>query len=199
MNFDPGLILGLVGQACLVVIAVYIISRTKLFDSILNRKLSSTTQIILAIIFGVLAIYGTYAGIKTSGAIANIRNMGPMVAGLIGGPWVGLGAGLIGGLHRFFIGGFTAVPCAIGTTVSGLAAGILYWALKGKIGIWKPILYAFIMECVDMGLILLIARPFSNALDLVKVIAAPMIIGDTAGIAIFAFMLSSILKDKKLI
>ena len=198
MNLDPGLILGLVGQSCLVVVVVYLLSRTKLFDSVLNRKLSATAQAILAVIFGILAIYGTYAGITTSGgAIANIRNVGPIVAGLLGGPWVGLGAGLIGGVHRFFMGGFTAVACAVGTTVCGLGAGILYWALKGKIGIWKSTLFAFLIECVDIGLVLLIARPFSDALDKVKLNAVPMIIAVTVGVAIFAYMLSNFIKDRK--
>ncbi len=193
MNFDPGLILGLIGQACLVVVVVYLLSRTKLFDQIVNRKISIGLQILLAVIFGALAIYGTYAGIKTTGAIANIRNMAPIAAGFLAGPWVGLGAGLIGGIHRFFaIGGFTALPCALGTVIAGLASGLIFWAMKGKIGIWKPTLFAFVMECLDMGLILLIAQPFSDALNLVNVIAAPMIIGDTIGIAIFAFVLASV-------
>lgn len=192
-----GLLLGLVEKACLVIVVVYLLSRTKLFDSVLDRKTNAKTQIILAVIFGILAIYGTYSGIKTSGAIANIRNLGPMIAGLIGGPWVGLGAGLIGGVHRYFIGGFTAIPCALGTIISGLAAGILYKLLKGDSGIWRPTLFAFIMESVDMALLLLIARPFGDALNLVQIIAMPMILGDTVGIAIFAFMVGNFIRDRK--
>ncbi len=192
-----GLLLGMVEKACLVIVIVYLLSCTKLSESILDRKLSARAQIILAVIFGILAIYGTYSGIKTSGAIANIRNLAPMIAGLIGGPWVGLGAGLIGGVHRYFIGGFTAIPCALGTTISGLAGGILYWLLQGNIGIWRATLFAFIMEAVDMALILLIARPFGDALNLVKIIAMPMILGDTIGIAIFALMLSNLTRYRK--
>jgi sigma-B regulation protein RsbU (phosphoserine phosphatase) len=190
------LLLGMVEKACLVIIVFYLLTRTSLFDSILSGNLSFRIQIILAIIFGILAIYGTYSGIKTSGAIANIRNLGPMIAGLVGGPWVGLGAGLIGGIHRFFMGGFTAIPCAIGTIVSGLAAGILYKLLRKQIGIWRPTLFAFVVESVDMALLLLIARPFSDALSLVQIIAMPMILGDTIGIALFAFMLNNLIKNK---
>ncbi|MFC1981836.1 LytS/YhcK type 5TM receptor domain-containing protein, partial [Chloroflexota bacterium] len=166
-------------------------------NSVVARNLNTRTQIILIIIFGALALYGTYSGVKTTGAIANIRNLGPMVAGLLGGPWVGLGAGLIGGVHRYFLGGFTAVPCAIGTVLSGLAAGIFYAVLKGNIGVWKPILLAFIIEVMDMALILLIARTFSDAVDLVKIIAMPMILGDTIGVAVFAYMLSNMFSDRK--
>lgn len=194
---DLSLLLGLVEKACLVIVIVYLLSHTRLFDSVFNKKLNATNQIILAVIFGILAIYGTYSGIQTSGAIANVRNLGPMIAGLIAGPWVGFGAGLIGGVHRFFIGGFTAVPCALGTILSGLLAGILYLLLKGNIGIWKPALYAFLMEAADMGLLLLLATPFNDALKLVNIIALPMILGDTIGVAIFAFMLNHLVRSKK--
>ena len=120
-----------------------------------------------------------------------------MIAGLLAGPWVGLGAGLIVGIHRYFIGGFTAIPCALGTITSGLLAGILYSLLKGKIGIWKPTLFAFIIEAIDMALIVIIARPLSNALNLVQIIAIPMILSDTIGIAIFAFMLTKLTSERK--
>jgi sigma-B regulation protein RsbU (phosphoserine phosphatase) len=33
-------------------------------------------------------------------------------------------AGLIGGIHRYFLGGFTAIPCALATVIAGLAEGI---------------------------------------------------------------------------
>lgn len=195
LNF--GLLLGMVEKACLVLAVIYLLSFTGLFNFLSGKKPSAGVQVLLAVIFGILAIYGTYSGVQTSGAISNVRNLAPMIAGLVAGPWVSLGAGIIGGLHRFFfIGGFTAVPCAIGTILSGALAGVLYLLLKGKIGIWKPTLYAFVMEIVDMALLLLIASPFDKALGLVKVIAMPMILGDTIGVAIFAFMLKDIIRRK---
>jgi sigma-B regulation protein RsbU (phosphoserine phosphatase) len=183
------ILLRLLEQACLVIIVFYLLFQIKFFRRMLDGKLNLLDQLILAVIFGALAVYGTYSGVQTSGAIANIRNLGPMIAGFLGGPWAGLGAGLIGGVHRYFMGGFTAVPCALGTIISGLGAGIMLYLLKGKLGVWKPTLYAFLMECADMGLLLLMAQPFDKALSLVSVIAVPMILGDTVGIAIFSFML----------
>jgi len=183
-----GILLRLLEQACLVIVVFYLLFQIKFFRRMLEGKPNLLDQLILAIIFGALAVYGTYSGVQTSGAIANIRNLGPMIGGFLGGPWAGLGAGLIGGVHRYFIGGFTAVPCALGTITSGLAAGIIYALLKGNIGIWKPALYAFLMECADMGMLLIMAQPFDKALALVSVIAMPMILADTAGTAVFAFV-----------
>jgi sigma-B regulation protein RsbU (phosphoserine phosphatase) len=184
-----GILTSLLEKAGLIIIVLFLLFQIKFFRNMLDKKLSAINQLILIAIFGIIAIYGTYSGVQTSGAIANIRNLGPMMAGFIGGPWVGLGAGLIGGIHRYFVGGFTAIPCALGTVISGLAAGVIYMLLKGKIGIWKPTLYAFVMECFDMALLLLMAHPFDKALGLVGIIAMPMVLGDTVGIAVFAFLL----------
>ncbi|MGA2368993.1 MAG: LytS/YhcK type 5TM receptor domain-containing protein [Dehalococcoidia bacterium] len=187
-----GILWALIERASLLLVVFFLLFHIKFFNRMLSKKLSIVDQVVLAVIFGLFAIYGTYTGIQTAGAIANIRNLGPMIAGLLGGPWVGLGAGLIGGVHRYFMGGFTAVPCAIGTITSGLAGGLLFMLWKGNIGIWKPTLFAFLMEAADMGLLLLMAHPFQDALKLVSIIALPMILADTIGILIFAFLLKEL-------
>jgi phosphoserine phosphatase RsbU/P len=184
-----GILWALVERTCIVLVLLALVFHINYFRRTITGNITVINQIVLAVIFGIVGIYGTYSGVSTSGAIANIRNFGPMMAGLLGGPWVGLGAGLIGGVHRYFMGGFTCLPCAIGTISSGLVGGLLLMLWKGQIGIWKPALFAFIMEIADMGLLLLIARPFENALALVKVIAMPMILADTLGVAVFAFLL----------
>jgi phosphoserine phosphatase RsbU/P len=184
-----GILWALIERACLVLVVFLVLFHFKFFKRMAERKLNALDQLVLAALFGGFALYGTYSGIQTSGAIANIRNIGPMMGGLIGGPWVGLGAGFIGGIHRYMMGGFTALPCALGTIVSGLAAGLLLMLSRGNIGIWKPALLAFVMEMADMALLLMIAQPFDNALKLVKIIAFPMILADTFAIAVFAFLL----------
>jgi phosphoserine phosphatase RsbU/P len=192
-----GILWALIERACLVLVIFVSLFHIKFFKRMLTEKTTAVDQILLSILFGAFAIYGTYSGVTTSGAIANIRNLGPMMGGLMGGPWVGLASGLIGGVHRYFLGGFTCVPCGIGTTVSGLAGGILFLLWKGKLGIWKPVLFAFIMEIADMGLLLLIARPFADALKLVSVIAMPMVLADTFGVAVFAFLLRDMKATEK--
>jgi sigma-B regulation protein RsbU (phosphoserine phosphatase) len=187
-----GILWELIERASLLLVVFFLLFHIKFFNRMLANKLSILDQLVLAVIFGLFAVYGTYTGIQTSGAIANIRNLGPMIAGLLGGPWVGLGTGLIGGVQRYLMGGFTAVPCAIGTITSGLVGGLLFMLWKGNIGIWKPTLFAFLMEAADMGLLLLMARPIGDALNLVSKIALPMILADTLGILVFAFLLKEL-------
>ena len=187
-----GILWELIERASLLLVVFFLLFHIRFFNRMLANKLSILDQLMLAVIFGLFAVYGTFTGIQTSGAIANIRNLGPMIAGLLGGPWVGLGAGLIGGVQRYLMGGFTAVPCAIGTITSGLAGGLLFMLWKGNIGIWKPTLFAFLIEAADMGLLLLMARPIGDALNLVSKIALPMILADILGILVFAFLLKEL-------
>jgi sigma-B regulation protein RsbU (phosphoserine phosphatase) len=121
-----------------------------------------------------------------------------MLAGLVGGPMIGLGVGLIGGIHRYFLGGFTAVPCALATIIAGLAGGVIYKLRKGEfVAVWQATLFALVIESLHMGLVLLIARPFSEALAAVKLLSLPMIIASTVGIAIFAFMVNNLINERR--
>jgi len=192
------LIFNMLQVASLFLVIAYVISRFKFFNNFFSGKPNILSQALLILIFGGMAIYGTYSGIKAEDAIVNVRDVGPILAGLLGGPWVGLGAGLIGDIHRYFYGSaFTAIPCSLATVLSGLAAGLFYYWLKDKIGIWKPAVLTFCMQCIHMLLILAIARPFEKAVHTVSVIAAPMIIGCTICVTIFAFMLVGIRRDMR--
>ncbi|GAA3331753.1 hypothetical protein GCM10020331_089570 [Ectobacillus funiculus] len=62
-------------------------------------------------------------GVEPANAIANTRVMGVGIGGLLGGPLVGLGAGLVAGGIVIFLGGFTAFACAVSSILAGLAAG----------------------------------------------------------------------------
>lgn len=149
--------------------------------------------------FGALSIYGTYGGVVLpSGAIANIRDLGPIIAGLVGGPVVGLGAGLIGGLERYFTGGFVAVSTSSVTVMAGLAAGFIYFLRKGEFPpIWVVMLFTACVECFLMGFTVLISRPFDMAVAVVKEVAIAMILANTIGAGIFAFIIRNLINERK--
>ena len=48
----------------------------------------------LAVIFGLVSIFSTYTGVRAQGAIVNTRVIGVLAAGLLGGPYVGMGAAI---------------------------------------------------------------------------------------------------------
>ncbi|WP_154661669.1 LytS/YhcK type 5TM receptor domain-containing protein [Megalodesulfovibrio gigas] len=142
---------------------------------------------LLAALFGMFSILGTYSGNLVFQSFANLRAMGVIAAGLFGGPVVGGLAGLIAGGHRYLIdvGGFSAFPCGLATLLEGLGAGLFamrYPALRLD---WRAALgLCMLGETMHMGLVLALARPFADALDLVRVIGVPMILINSIGAAL---------------
>ncbi|MBP7332576.1 MAG: SpoIIE family protein phosphatase [Firmicutes bacterium] len=182
-----------------IMVLAYVLTRTRAYTDIMARKeITPYQQISMALIFGVFSIYGTLSGIDVMGAIANIRDLGPAIAGLVGGPWVGIGAGLIGGLHRYTLGGVTYIPCSVSTVLAGLAGGLIYHWRKGEfVGITGAAVFMALMEAFHMGLNLVIVKPFSVILPIIKEIYLPMILTNTAGMGIFAFIIHNLIRERE--
>jgi two-component system sensor histidine kinase LytS len=156
-----------------------------------DRPLWSTVAAM--VLFGLFGILGTYTGNYVFHSYANLRAIGVITAGLYGGPAVGIGAGLIAGGHRYLIdiGGFSALPCALATILEGTAAGLVARRVPGKSLDWGlAMALGIVGESVHMGLVLALSRPFAEALALVEVIGAPMIVINAMGAAIFVKALS---------
>ncbi len=154
----------------------------------------------LTLLFGVFGILGTYTGNSVFGSVANLRAMVVITAGLFGGPVVGVGSGLIAGTHRLLtdIDGFSAWPCGLATALEGVAAGIFSYRMREKAMDWRIAGGVAIMgETVHMLLLLLLSRPFDEALALVKIIAPPMLLVNTIGAALFVEVINLFSRDRE--
>ncbi len=199
MNMILGLFKVLVNQAGVTAILAIIISQSKNARRILaKRDRRIRDRIVLIVFFSGFGIASTYMGVPVHGAIANSRVVGVFVAGLIGGPLVGLLSGMIAGLHRWAIdiGGFTAFACMLSTILEGLLGGLLRPKMQKAEEKW---LFAMIAgaaaEIMQMMIILLVVRPFNEALDLVSIIAMPMIIANSIGIGMFIAIFDGVRKE----
>ncbi len=178
----------IVNIAILMIIG-YILPKTNFFKrTVFEHQKSTIEKILLGILFGLIGIVSTYTGIRINGAIANTRVIGVIAGGFLGGPFVGALAGIIAGLHRFAIdiNGFTGLACAISTITEGLIGGYMYKQIRSSKFKYRLIFFStFLAEIIQMLIILIVARPFSDALELVKVISIPMIVLNSIGVVIF--------------
>jgi two-component system LytT family sensor kinase len=149
------------------------------------------SKVELYLFFSAVSIMGTYLGTREPmGSIANNRAVGAVIAGMLGGPAMGMLVGATAGAHRMWIGGYTAFSGAVATTTEGVIAGLVHlWlsrARSEKLVDWRTaaIVTAF-GECIHMGLVLAISRPFHDALASVKAIGPPMILSNSLGAAAF--------------
>ena len=200
----------------LIIIFAFLVSRLKPFRTVLQTRKSWSSRAVLIVIFGLLGIVSSYTGIRIengaiyneglhatlneSDAIANTRVISTAIAGLFGGPIVGLGAGVIAGGHRLMLGGFSAVACGISTILAGLIAGLL----GRKYRIHRTFSYSHVLwigisvELLQMALILLIAKPFEEAWALVQVIALPMIFMNAFGLFMFCLIIKmAVLEEER--
>ncbi|MBP2650747.1 MAG: signal transduction histidine kinase, LytS [Firmicutes bacterium] len=175
----------------------FILSHTKTFRRLASRQFQKLDWWLLTVLFGLIGIIGTYAGIPVNDALANSRVVGVMAAGLIGGPKMGLAAGLIAGSHRYLLGGFTAFSCAMANLCEGLLGGLINRFYPSRsISWWVALVGGVLGECLQMGIILLTAKPYENAVSLVTTIAIPMVIINSFGLAIFMMIINSV-KDSR--
>lgn len=211
------LLITLVEKVCVICLLGYVISRAGFFRVFIEGKKPRLIEAIPFVgILGIFSIYGTIGGVPIGDAIINVRDTGPMIAGLVGGPVVGLLVGLIGGLHRLWLGwsametwtgfGYTCIPCSISTILVGLFAGLV----RKKFGL-LPILWATFFALLGesfhmfLGLILagspdewFTAPSIAQAWDLViRRAAMPMILANGLGVGIFFFALENYLKEIK--
>jgi LytS/YehU family sensor histidine kinase len=95
-------------------------------------------------------------------------------------------------------GGFTAVPCSIATVFAGFIAGMIYQARRGKIlGIWYCVLLAVGIELFHGAITMLIARPWDDAWEVVKVAIPAMMVANGLGVAIAILALERVPLLKK--
>ncbi|HEY8804865.1 MAG TPA: LytS/YhcK type 5TM receptor domain-containing protein [Clostridium sp.] len=178
-----------------VILIAFFVSRIGSFKKIVQKdKFKKRDLLMLSIIFGTFGILGTYTGTDVNGAVANTRIIGVMAGGILCGPYVGILAGVIAGMHRLLIdtGGITSIPCTITTIVSGIVASIIYKRSNENNKWFYGLIGGLIIEVLEMVLILLMAHPFHSALTIVKSIYFPMRFTNAIGIAILILIIRKI-------
>ncbi|MFL5261674.1 MAG: LytS/YhcK type 5TM receptor domain-containing protein [Anaeromyxobacteraceae bacterium] len=149
------------------------------------------SKLTMFLFFSAVSIMGSYLGMREpGGSLANNRAVGSVLAGLMGGPVLGMLVGATAGAHRMVLGGFTALSGATATTMEGLLAGLVHLSLRRsrpeKLLHWRTAaLTTAVGETLHMCLVLLISRPYPNALASVKIIGPPMILSNSIGAALF--------------
>lgn len=155
-------------------------------------------QVIIGLIFGAVAVYGTAFGVDIGGAAANARDAAPLCAGLFFGGPAGIIAGTIGGVFRWLyaeiwhIGEYTKIACSVSTFVAGIYAAVLReivfdkkspkWVISFLVGV--------IIEAFHMIMVFFThSGDATQALEVVKICTFPMILANSVAIALAAALI----------
>ena len=158
-----------------------------------NKPMNTKRRILVGVVFGLFSVLSTHFGVNYDGMVVNVRDLGPMSAGLFFDPVSGIIAGLIGGIERYFagqylnIGVFTMKACSIATCLAGFFAAFLNIVIfKGK----KPsVAYSFFMgSVIEVFHMYAVFATHTDVLDqafyVVKICAPPMITFSGIGLAL---------------
>lgn len=155
-------------------------------------------KIILALVFGAFSALGNYIGIPVVGALANTRIVGPIAGGLIGGPFVGMGAGILGAIPRYMIGGYTVTASVLANVAAGLISGYVYKKYgPGRLNLKIALLTALVCELNLKFLILLLSKPFERAWELERIIGIPTIIANSLAVGLFFYIVRDVFHEQQ--
>lgn len=154
-------------------------------------------KVLLMLVFGAFSGIGNYLSIPIMGSLANCRIVGAVAGGLLGGPAVGLGAGIVGGIPRYFMGGFTMPAAVLSNAIAGLLSGFignrygprrlsLTMALGAGLG----------GEMILKGLVLTMSKPFAAAWALERVIGPPTIVANCLGVVMFVYIIQDVFREQ---
>ena len=174
------MLLAVFERAALMLMTLFFLTRTRPFQRLFQKRDHTPAELVLvAAIFCLFAVFSTYTGIPVEGALINVRIIAIISGGILFGPWVGIPAGVISGLHRYLIDmdGHTSIPCLIASIIAGLLATWLHLRCR-KSRLWLyGILAGMLCEGLTMLLIWLLTEPHAVGVEIVSHIAYPMIAG----------------------
>lgn len=177
-----------------VCVVCYLLKRKTKFGKLKNIH----EQIIIGIIFGILAIMGTEFGVPITTATANVRDGAVLCAGLIFGAPAGIIAGFMGGIERFFAaywgkGYYTQIACSVSTIIAGFFAAFLRkFMLDDK----RPsALFGFaaglVMEVFHITLIFFTHFDDSQTvMQIVEIVTIPMVVANMFAVGMASFVIS---------
>ncbi|MFB2863603.1 LytS/YhcK type 5TM receptor domain-containing protein [Aeromonas sp. MdU4] len=174
------MLLAVFERAALMLMTLFFLTRTRPFQRLFQKQDHTPAErVLVATIFCLFAVFSTYTGIPVEGALVNVRIIAIISGGILFGPWVGIPAGVISGLHRYLIDmdGHTSIPCLIASIIAGLLATWLHLRCR-KSRLWLyGILAGMLCEGLTMLLIWQLTEPHAVGVEIVSHIAYPMIAG----------------------
>ena len=143
------------------------------------------SRIGIGLIYGAAAIAATHLGINEKDMILNVRDIGPLAAGLFFDPFAGIIAGVLAGAERFYAGmflgmaSFSTVACSLTTILAGIFGALMrvffYRGKRAPAG--QSFFIGAVMEDFHMYAVLLTHRDNMNrAYEVVRNCAVPMIL-----------------------
>lgn len=199
----------------LLLVLAFVLTRIPGFRSLLYREFSLKMTFVHAGMFGIFGIAGTLTGViienntvvmseivwsvSDDQMVVSSSLVAIVIAGLLGGPMVGLGSGLIAGSHLFALGGIGFVANALVNPLTGLLAGLTarFFSQEHVISPLKALFIGVFPPILQMQLLLIFDSHPDETILIVNMIGLPLVLSNSIAIAIFTAMIGTALREQE--
>lgn len=197
--FDLTLLGAVIKNIAVLGVGAYLTSQLKPFRRTLSHAdYRMRDKILLIFVFGFFSALGNILSMPIMNSLANTRIVGAVVGGLLGGPLVGIGAGLLGGIPRYFMGGFTMPAAVVANVIAGYIGGLFFKKYgPRRINLWIALVASFLGEVILKGLVIAMSEPMEAAIELEKVIAGPTIFANCLGVMLFVYIVRDVFREQE--
>lgn len=207
----------MLSRMTLIVTIAFLITRLSIFRKMIYHRVGLVDLLFLTLIFGIFGVIGNYTALvvepgnhtivsnlwnptlESNNAVADTRNIGIIIGGFFAGPIVGIGASLIAGAHRLFMGGFISEPVFWVSILGGALSGWFGYKWR-RIGRIKPKYIFFtsmIILTIQILAIPILTVDHSAALKLISFTGPPIIIVNSIGIWICALIFYNVVEEEE--
>ncbi|PLY04948.1 MAG: sensor histidine kinase [Desulfuromonas sp.] len=189
--------LNLLQQMSIFLIIAYLFSKSPAFKALAGEVLHFKHRVLLYCIFTGFAIFGIYIGLPAYDAFADSSPIGIVLAGLVGGPLLGLWVGATAGCYSLYLSGWSelGVISLVLAVLQGGMGGIVcnYYQQRGKSEqLFNP-LVAMSVTCAGVGLhlalVLLLAGEDIVAIAVPSPLVLPTLLANSLGAGLFMLMM----------
>lgn len=184
--------LPLMERVAVVVIILYAFTKTALFERLVTGRGTLEDRGWMILTFGALALYGIFRGILYHGVIIDFADLGPMVAGILGGPVVGGCVGLIAAGFRITEGGIGAAGGVMSAVCAGIIAAYATRAFHNRLTYFRLIFLGFSIEFLHVFIFIPLFSGGWDSLAMWQIIREtylPMAAANTLGLVLFLSIL----------
>ncbi|WP_373896187.1 LytS/YhcK type 5TM receptor domain-containing protein [Virgibacillus sp. CBA3643] len=199
----------------LLLVIAFVLTRIPGFRSLIYREFSGKMALIHAGVFGLFGIAGTITGVVITEDFTVLRDFVWMVeddqmvvssslvaiviAGLLGGPLVGVGAGIIAGVHLFLLGGVGFLANSLVNPLTGLLAGYTarFFSQERVISPMKALFIGVFPPILLMHFLLIFNTGATDMIAAINMIGLPVVLSNSIAIAIFTAMIGIVLREQE--
>lgn len=199
----------------LLLVIAFVLTRIPNIRTLLYREYSRKVIFIHAIVFGVFAIVSSHLGflftdgqiseqvivwnVKENELVISLSLIAVVIAGLLGGPLVGLGAGIIAGVHLALLGGLGFIANMLVNPLSGLLAGLTgrFFSKARVISPMQAVFIGVFPPILQMQLLLVLYPQKENIVQFVNLTGLPLVLSNSVAIGIFTAMIGIVLKEQE--